>query len=105
MRLARPHADLARRQRLDKVPVVLAAHQPAKALARMIQQIFFPIILDALECHAALHEADIRVLMLAEPASAAERDNRLDLGRRQRLEENEAALVNIEQRVAAWAGD
>src|SRR5262249_23449854 len=96
---------LAWRQRLDEVPVVVAAHQPAKAFSRMIQEVLLPEILDAFDCHAAEHATDVDVFIVAKLAGLAEWDDGRMFRPPQRLEETEIALLNVEQRIAAWAGD
>src|SRR5687768_791885 len=73
---------LARTQRRDEAPVIVAVHEPAIALGLVVEQIFGPVVLDV-ELHRALHEAgdDVFVALAVtvnNRSFAAQRDGRLD---------------------------
>src|SRR5262249_51577041 len=97
--------DFARRQRLDKTPMIFAANQPAEPLTWLIKEGFLPKVLDPFDIHAADHEADAGEFDVAKSARFSERNHRSDIRRLESFEENEIALVDVQQRIATGAGD
>src|SRR5262249_6905920 len=85
--------------------MIFAANQPAEPLARMIEQVFLPEVFDAFDVHAADHEADAREFDVAKSACSSERNYRRNFRRLESFEENEIALMDVQQRMATGAGD
>src|ERR1043166_1408227 len=83
-------------------------NQPAEARRGVIEQVFMPEILDALDRHAANDGAYDLVLDVArEKAFGPDLQNKIRLMRRrsEQFEKRQIALVYIKQRIAVRAGD
>src|SRR5205085_1603790 len=67
--------DFTKRNRLDKIPMVVATHQPAETNLRIVKKILFPEIF-LVKGNAALHETNDGILHTQKFTHGANRNNR-----------------------------